>query len=74
MVPKEWHEASIVPIFKKGDRSLYRPQFEEWGLTVQPNYRGISLLCSVTKVLCFIIKRRLERSLHSTLDEAQYGF
>lgn len=61
-IPAEWHEASIVPIFKKGDR------------TDTNNYRGIALLCTGSTVLPHIIKERLSKALEPNLHECQCDF
>ena len=45
--PKTWSYSVIVPIHKKGDTS------------VTDNYRGISLLCALSKVFTAILAKRL---------------
>ena len=47
MYPEEWSKAIIVPIFKKGDK----------GIT--DNYRGISLLCLISKCYTSVLNKRL---------------
>ena len=62
-VPQAWKDASIVTIYKKGDR------------TDCGNYRGISLLSIAGKIFARILLNRL--STHITpevLPETQYGF
>ena len=62
-VPQAWKDASIVPIYKKGDR------------TDCGNYRGISLLSTACKIFARILLNRL--STHITPEvvlETQYGF
>ena len=46
-VPPQWREGLIVNLFKKGDK-------EDPG-----NYRGITLLSVVGKVLCKVLNNRL---------------
>lgn len=60
--PQEWKVAAVVPIFKKGDR------------TISNNYRGISLLNSGYKVYSKITNNRLKNIVHSVLCEEQNGF
>ena len=62
-VPQAWKDASIITIYKKGDR------------TDCGNYRGISLLSAAGKILARILLNRL--SLHITpevVPETQCGF
>ena len=47
VIPTEWKIHRIIPIFKSGDRSLIS------------NYRPISLLCNVSKVLERIIFNKI---------------
>ncbi|MGL5636332.1 MAG: RNA-directed DNA polymerase, partial [Bacteroidales bacterium] len=46
--PNEWNDSIVVPIFKKGDR--FDPN----------NYRGISLICTLLKILAKILAARLQ--------------
>jgi hypothetical protein len=46
-LPEEWKESFIVPIYKKGDK------------TECSNYRGISLLLTMYKILSHILLSRL---------------
>jgi len=46
-LPEEWKESIIVPIYKKGDK------------TDCSNYRGISLLRTMYKILSIILLSRL---------------
>ena len=62
-VPQAWKDASIVTIYKKGDR------------TDCGNYRGISLLSIAGKIFAMILLNRL--SIHITpevVPETQCGF
>ena len=62
-VPQAWKDASIVTIYKKGDRT------DCW------NYRGISLLSIAGNIFAKILLNRL--STHVTpevVSETQYGF
>ena len=62
-VPQAWKDASIVTIYKKGDRTDYG------------NYRGISLLSIAGKIFARILLNRL--STHITpevVPETQCGF
>lgn len=60
--PKEWTEAIIIPIHKKGDKQECN------------NYRGISLLNCTYKILSKIILKRLEDYTQSIFEEHQSGF
>jgi exonuclease III len=53
-IPDAWNEAHFVSIFKKGDP------------TVMENYRGISLLVCIVKLLTIIILTRLQSTLESS--------
>ena len=63
-VPEDWKKANVVPIFKKGDRSL------------PANYRPVSL----TSIMCKILEHVVHSSImnhfdnHSILSDAQHGF
>nr|XP_054757211.1 cylicin-1-like [Lytechinus pictus] len=63
-IPEDWKKGNIVPVFKKGDRSL--PE----------NYRPVSLTSIVCKTLehivCSSFMKHLD--LHHTLSDAQHGF
>ena len=64
VVPTDWKHSVISPIYKGGDRSL------------PCNYRPISLLSVVSKILESIIDDALRHSLEATrqLHNAQHGF
>jgi len=61
-MPQEWNESYIVKLPKKGDRRECK------------NYRGISLLLVVGKVLNRIILLRLQQAVDATLRDQQAGF
>lgn len=61
-IPRDWTVATILPIYKKGDRQ------------VCSNYRGISLLPVVSKLYEIILERRLREIIEKTLDDNQCGF
>ena len=60
--PKEWTDAILIPIPKKGD------------LSNCDNWRGISLLDVVGKVIARIIQDRLQLLAEEELPESQCGF
>ena len=61
-VPSDWADAVLIPIPKKGD------------LTRCDNWRGISLLDVVGKVVAKVLQRRLQRVAEEELPESQCGF
>ena len=61
-VVRDWKDSLVVPIPKKGD------------LRHCDNWRGISLLDVVGKILARIVKERLESIAESVLPESQSGF
>ena len=61
-LPSEWRIHLITPIFKSGDKSSIR------------NYRPISLLCSVSKVLERIIFSRVSDFVADSISTSQFGF
>ena len=62
--PIQWGLATIIPLFKKGDRDLC------------DNYRGISLLSIISKLFTSIINNRLYNWAESNgkINEEQAGF
>ena len=61
-VPADWRDAVLIPIPKKGD------------LSECDNWRGISLLDVVGKVVARIIQGRLQVLAEEVLPESQCGF
>eukprot|EP00745_Piridium_sociabile_P022913 TRINITY_DN35723_c0_g2_i2.p1 TRINITY_DN35723_c0_g2~~TRINITY_DN35723_c0_g2_i2.p1 ORF type:complete len:257 (-),score=48.22 TRINITY_DN35723_c0_g2_i2:83-853(-) len=64
LVPHDWRQAWVVPIFKKGERHL------------AANYRPVSLTSITCKVLEHIIHSSVMRHFdnHQILTDAQHGF
>jgi hypothetical protein len=63
-IPQEWKNANVVPVFKAGDKS-------------DPNnYRPISLLCIISKIMETIINDSLRKHLFNMklLSSRQHGF
>ena len=60
--PKDWKEALVVGIFKKGEAED------------PANYRPISLLSTAYKIFGVIMTNRLEAGLADRLRSTQYGF
>lgn len=63
-IPEEWNECTVVPIFKKGEtRSL-------------DNYRGITLVNTLCKVILKVMAKRLATAnkLHGLIRKEQIGF
>ena len=61
-VPRNWADAVLIPIPKKGD------------LTYCANWRGISLLEVCGKVLAKVLQRRLQEVAEEELPESQCVF
>jgi hypothetical protein len=61
-LPQQWKESIIIPIHKKGDKTDYN------------NYRGISLLSSVYKILCNILLAKLTPYVNEVIGDYQCGF
>ena len=63
-LPSQWKDADVVPVFKKGDRSS------------PSNYRPISLLCIVGKVMERIVSDKLRSFLfiNNLISCRQFGF
>ena len=61
-IPEEWRIHRITPIHKSGDRSLVS------------NYRPISLLCSISKVLERIIYNHVLGFISCSISPSQFGF
>ena len=64
LFPQEWAKAVIVPIFKKGNHNIV------------DNYRGVSLLSTVSKCYTSILNKRLYEWLEQNhkIGESQAGF
>lgn len=62
VVPSRWKKAAVIPILKKGDNRECK------------NYRGISLLSIVGKVLMKIIQSHLQKHREMTSREEQAEF
>jgi Reverse transcriptase (RNA-dependent DNA polymerase)/Endonuclease-reverse transcriptase len=64
IVPRDWREAGVTPLFKKGKKS--EPQ----------NYRPISLTSLVCKIMESILKDNILSHLdkHQLLRDSQHGF
>ncbi len=58
-LPKEWKLHCIIPIFKSGDKSLIS------------NYRPISLLCSISKVLERIVYDKVFGFIGQSISKSQ---
>ena len=61
-IPQEWRVHKITPIYKSGDRTLIK------------NYRPISLLCTISKVLERIIHNNIINFVTNSISPAQFGF
>ena len=64
IVPLEWKEANIIPLFKKGSRNKY------------VNYRPVSLTSVICKLLETIIRDHMMDFLakHKLINTSQHGF
>ena len=62
VIPDEWKLASIVPVYKKGD-------CRDVG-----NYRPISLLCLVGKIMEELVRSRILSHCGALIDPRQHGF
>ena len=62
--PKQWCDAIITPIHKKGSKSEVK------------NYRGISLLCIMGKIFTKVLNNRLTRwaDINGKIDESQGAY
>ena len=61
-LPKEMSEARVASLYKKGDPNNLE------------NYRPISLLNTLFKIIAMIIKWRIEEGIEDDLMSTQYGF
>ncbi|GFX84865.1 putative endonuclease-reverse transcriptase [Trichonephila clavipes] len=62
VIPKEWKMSTTYVIHKKGD------------ILECSNYRGISLLCTSSKVFSNILFNRLSPQVENTVGDYQNGF
>ena len=64
IVPLEWKEANMIPIFKKGSRNKY------------VNYRPVNLTSIICKILESIIRDHIMVFLikHKLINPSQHGF
>ena len=60
--PDIWKQASLTPVFKKGDPKLVQ------------NYRPIALLCNFSKILECIIHKRIYFQVKTLVSPEQHGF
>ena len=62
--PKDWKIAKVIPILKKGDKSLLK------------NYRPVALLCVAAMILEKIVADQIEKFFedNNLLGEFQFGF
>lgn len=61
-LPADWKKVDVVPIYKKGDKSLVK------------NYRPISLMCVASKVLERCVYRYIFPITMNDIDNNQHGF
>ena len=61
-LPREWRFHLITPIFKSGNKSLVK------------NYRPISLLCVISKVLEKLVYDKIISFVSSSISPHQFGF
>ena len=62
VVPDEWKLANVVPVFKRGIKEHVQ------------NYRPISLLCIVSKVLERCVLNHIWEHLQEVINDHQHGF
>ena len=64
IIPLEWKHHSITPVYKSGDKSQVI------------NYRPISLLCIISKVLERLVYDKLSAFImkHNIIHDSQFGF
>ena len=61
-LPKQWKKSITVPVYKKGDK------------TVWSNYRGISLFLTICKILSHILLSRLTPHAEDIIGDHHCGF
>ena len=62
IVPLEWKEANIIPLFKKGSRKK------------SVNYRLVSLTSVICKLLETFIRDHMMDFKHKLINPSQHGF
>ncbi len=62
ILPSEWKLSNVIPLHKKGNKSYVE------------NYRAISLMCVIAKVLERCIYNRLVSHFQNLISAAQHGF
>ena len=62
VLPSDWEIANLVPVYKHGEK------------TYVENYRPISLLCLISKVLERCIFNNIKHSIYEKLNPCQHGF
>jgi hypothetical protein len=73
-VPKDWLDAHIVPVFKKGTHIV--PVFKKGNKNKPSNYLPVSLTCILCQILEHIIQSSIIKHLdtHKILTDSQHGF
>ena len=61
-IPSDWKLHCIIPMYKSGDKSVIS------------NYRPISLLCSLSKVLERLVYDKVFVFIHRSVSKFQFGF
>ena len=61
-IPSEWKLANVVPVYKKDEKDHVE------------NYRPISLLCIISKVLERCVLNRINDRLEDLIADCQHGF
>ena len=61
-LPMDWKLTHVVPVFKKDNKEYAK------------NYRPISLLCMVSKVMERCVFNSIKHHAYSLIDSSQHGF
>ena len=61
-IPRDWKQHTIIPVYKSGDKSTLK------------NYRPISLLCSISKLLENLIYNKIIEFMRKSISCHQFGF
>ena len=61
-IPGDWKQHTITPVYKSGDKSTLK------------NYRPISLLCSISKLLESLIYNKIIKFMRKSISCHQFGF